>query len=54
MEREPAVSGDTAFTLAMVSPGDSFDSSGGGAAIDLSPQPSHEGEGAGGDENPSL
>jgi len=45
-EREPVVSGATAFTLAMVSGGDAFDSSGSVAAIEPSPQPSPEGEGA--------
>ncbi len=52
-EREPVVSGATAFTLATVSRGDSFDSSGRGAAIEPSPQPSPLGEGASGDANPS-
>jgi len=45
-EREQVVSGATAFTLAMVSHGDSFDLSGGGAAIDPSPQPSPRGRGS--------
>jgi len=53
-ERELVVGSAAAFTLATVSRGDSFDSSGRGAAIDPSPQPSPEGEGASGDENPSF
>jgi len=46
-ERKLVVGGATAFSLAMVSRGDSLDSSGRGAAINPSPQPSPEGEGAG-------
>src|ERR1035438_8198808 len=53
-EREPVVGGATALTLATVSRGESFDLRGGVAAIDPSPQPSPRGEGASGDENPSL
>jgi hypothetical protein len=53
-ERELVVGGATAPTLAMVSRGESFDLRGGVAAIELSPQPSPRGEGASGDENPSL
>ena len=49
-----AVGGATAPTLAMVSRGESFDLRGGVAAIEPSPQPSPRGEGASGDENPSL
>src|SRR5271169_1240615 len=50
-ERELVVRGAPAFTLAMITRADSFDSSGGVAAIDPSAQPSPRGEGANGDED---
>ncbi len=53
-EWEPVIGGATALTQAMVSRGEPFDLRGAVAAIHPSTQPSPHGEGAIGDENPSV
>ena len=53
-ESELVIGSATALTRETVSRGESFDLRGGIAAIDPSPQPAPQGEGAVGDENPSV